>query len=84
MPEIWEETLEKMADLEHRQWSHWTAYMLRTLLKDHPELMTDHNVVRWSRQILIDYQDLTETEKDSDREWAEKAMYLMRDFYEYI
>jgi hypothetical protein len=81
---IWVETREKLAAIEHEQWAHWTAYFLRTILADHPELSTDPNILRWSRQILEDYDDLLEIEKESDRVWAEKAMHTMRDMIEYI
>jgi len=33
---------------------------------------------RWRRQIETPYADLTEKEKDSDREWAEKALDTVR------
>jgi hypothetical protein len=68
--------LEKTAALEHEQWAHWTAYMLTVLCKDHPELNKDENVLRRSRQILVDYKDLTEKEKESDRVWARKAIQI--------
>jgi len=61
---------------EHEQWAHWTAYFLRILLDAHPELGTDENVLRWSRQ--------TEKEKESDREWARKSFDIARDFAEYL
>jgi hypothetical protein len=81
---VWIETREKLAAIEHEQWTHWTAYFLRTILADHPELSTDPNILRWSRQILEDYDDLSEIEKESDRVWAEKAMHTMRDMIEHI
>ena len=52
------ELLEVLADLEHRQWAHWTRYML--------DNYTPENVERWRRQLQTDYADLTEREKDSD------------------
>ena len=56
------ELLEVLADLEHRQWAHWTRYML--------DNYTPENVERWRRQVQTEYSDLTEREKDSDRTWA--------------
>jgi len=58
--------LERLARLEHEQWSHWTRYMLNNL--------TDENIARWKRQMATDYSALTEKEKDSDREWAKKIL----------
>lgn len=62
---------ELLADLEHRQWAHWTRYMLDNL--------TDENIARWKRQIATPYDQLTEKEKDSDREWADKVITLLED-----
>jgi hypothetical protein len=62
-------TKEKLAALEHDQWAHWTKYMLSNL--------TPENIARWKKQIDTPYADLSEKEKDSDREWAEKAIKLM-------
>lgn len=65
---VWDKTIlrEKLADLEHQQWAHWTDYMLDNLTED--------NIKRWRKQCRTQYQDLTEKEKDSDRVWADKVM----------
>ncbi len=57
---------EALAAAEHDQWAHWTTYMLDNL--------TDVNMARWRQQIDCPYSALTEKEKDSDREWAHKAI----------
>jgi hypothetical protein len=62
-------TIEKLAELEHIQWAHWTKYMLNNLTPD--------NIERWKRQIKTPYNDLSEKEKDSDREWAKMAYDIM-------
>ena len=61
--------LEELSDLEHKQWSHWTKYMLDNL--------TDENIDTWKKQIKTDYEDLSEKEKDSDREWARKVLKIV-------
>jgi len=66
-----EEIIEKIADLEHQQWAHWTKYMLDNL--------TDENIARWKKQIETPYSDLTEKEKESDRIWARKAYLSCHD-----
>lgn len=63
--------VEKLAELEHIQWSHWTKYML--------DNMTPENIARWRRQIETPYSELSEKEKDSDREWAIKALEITDD-----
>ena len=68
--------LEKLAEQEHIQWVHWTAYMFENL--------TPENIKRWKRQIETDYKDLSEKEKDSDRVWARKAIQIMLDYGVFI
>lgn len=61
--------LERLAALEHQQWAHWTKYMLDNL--------TEENIQRWRKQIETPYKDLTEKEKESDREWARKVLEII-------
>ena len=61
---------ERLAALEHEQWAHWTRHLL-----DH---LTPENVERWRRQIDTPYDQLSEPEKDSDREWADRVLELVR------
>lgn len=60
---------EKLAELEHEQWAHWTGYMLDNL--------TDENIERWRRQIDTPYVELSKQEKKSDRVWADKVIELI-------
>jgi hypothetical protein len=60
---------EKLSALEHEQWAHWTRYFLDNL--------TPENIARWRAQIDTPYEELSETEKKSDREWADKVLKLM-------
>lgn len=63
--------LEKLADLEHKQWAHWTQYMLDNL--------TPENIARWRAQIEISYPELSEKEKESDRDWARNVLSVTRE-----
>ena len=65
MPDV----IERLAAHEHEQWAHWTRYMLDNL--------TEENIARWREQIDTSYDDLSETEKESDREWARKALEIV-------
>jgi 6-phosphogluconolactonase/glucosamine-6-phosphate isomerase/deaminase len=75
-----DELRERLAELEHKQWSHWTKYMLDELygLFDLDTLNRNCKPVqslrRWQKQMKTEYKDLTEKEKDSDREWADKVL----------
>ena len=63
---------EMLAELEHKQWAHWTRYMLANL--------TPENIERWKRQIETPYSELSEKEKDSDREWADKILSIIQGY----
>lgn len=71
------EVIEKLAALEHEQWAHWTKYML-TKLGEHSN-SANADVRRWWRQIETPYADLSEKEKESDREWARKVLEVVND-----
>jgi hypothetical protein len=60
---------ERLAALEHEQWAHWTRYLL-----DH---LTPENVERWRRQIDTPYEELSEPEKQGDREWADRVLEIV-------
>ena len=63
--------IEELAELEHKQWAHWTEYMLNNL--------EEENIKKWEKQIKTNYKELTEKEKNSDREWAEKTYNVIKD-----
>ncbi len=60
---------ERLAALEHEQWAHWTRHLLANL--------TPENVARWRRQCDTPYDRLTEAEKESDREWADRVLAVL-------
>jgi hypothetical protein len=64
--------LEVLSDLEHRQWAHWTRYML--------DNYTPENVERWRLQVKTEYADLSEREKDSDRTWASTVLFHIDEY----
>jgi hypothetical protein len=83
---------EELAALEHDQWAHWTRYMLTVLrpvlglgfyeargsgIENKPDIVkARESLERWKRQINTPYADLSEKEKGSDREWADKALEI--------
>ncbi len=86
-----EELVEKLAALEHKQWAHWTEYMigaiereLRLLIRDsivHPNFVKKGWLTclsEWKRQIKTKYKDLSGGEKESDREWARKVLAVLK------
>jgi len=77
---------EELAALEHRQWAHWTQYMLKVLdpllgaedVGDAEQVEAHEALARWLRQIETPYSELSEKEKDSDREWARAVLSTIR------
>ena len=61
------ELLERLSDLEHKQWVHWTEYMMKSI---HDE----DKFIRWEKQIKIPYSKLSEEDKEKDRIWARKVL----------
>ena len=62
--------VEKLAAQEHDRWSRWMRWMLAH--------MTEDNLNRWKLQMATDYADLSETEKQWDREEAKRTMALLQ------
>ena len=65
---------ETLSDLEHKQWSHWEKYReerLNTCVDFSGQL------ANWRRLREKSYSDLTEKEKQSDQEWADKVISVI-------
>lgn len=62
--------VEQLAALEHEQWAEWAKSLIAN------EALSMERCERWQRLIETPYKDLTEEEKDQDREWAERAMSI--------
>ena len=65
---------EALAKLAHDQWSGWMDYLFSKgkFNEDGSWTMPKWAVQRWSRQAKTEYEDLSESEKDSDRKEADK------------
>ncbi len=84
---VWtDRMLEQLAAQEHEQWSTWTRHVLdrlAPLIRLQRQVATDDqrraldDIARWRKQIVIDYADLTEAEKESDRDWAFRALFAI-------
>lgn len=71
---------EHLADLSHEIWSHWMRWVFTTgkFNEDGSWTMPASLVVRWQRQMNLRYSELSELEKQSDREQADKILNLIR------
>ena len=72
------ELLELLADLEHRQWSHWVKYVDGLEVTGH---LVEDDLLRWKRQAKTPYEHLSEKEKESDREWARKVLDVLSNWW---
>jgi len=61
--------LERLAALEHEQWAAWTQHFLSN--------QAPENLERWKRQVAATYEELSESEKEADRAWAQKILALL-------
>lgn len=66
--------LEELAAIQHDIWAHWMTYLFSQskTLEDGSVLIPRDKAERWKCLINIDYDDLSEREKDSDREQVKK------------
>lgn len=71
--------IEKLADYSHEAWSGWMRYMFAqgTFANDGTWHMPKEKVERWTRQMNTPYQQLSESEKKSDRAEASKIVAIV-------
>lgn len=72
---------EKLAAIEHERWAAWQQYM-HSRCSSWPDgtLTIPSELVRqWERQIATDYADLSESEKESDRDQVRRYWGLISD-----
>jgi hypothetical protein len=77
-----DQLLETLAAIEHERWSHWQRYMHSKCVPqgDDGALLIPADLVRqWEHQIATPYSQLSEKEKESDREQVRKYLPLMVD-----
>jgi hypothetical protein len=68
--------LETLAAIEHERWSHWQRYVHGKCIpqSDGALLIPAEFVKRWEKQTVTPYSELTDTEKESDREQVRKYL----------
>lgn len=76
-----ENLIERLANLEHERWAHWQKYMHSKCEKkvDGSLVIPSDLVAKWERQISTSYFDLSEREKESDREQVNKYLPIILD-----
>jgi len=73
---IKKKVLEELSDLEHAQWMSWAKDIAKT------EKITPERLKRWKEDMFIPYSELSEEDKDKDREIAMMVLRLILKHYE--
>jgi hypothetical protein len=68
--EVLDRLMETLAGVEHERWSHWQRYMHSKCERkpDGSLIIPPDLVAQWERQVATSYSDLSDVEKESDRE----------------
>lgn len=76
------ELLEALAAVEHERWSHWQRYLHSQCRPGDDGSLTipSELVRRWSAQITTPYDELSDNEKESDRDQVRKTLEVLRAF----
>lgn len=74
------ELREQLAALAHEQWTGWMRYLFnKCRLTDMGDVVIPKSsALHWQRQMGTPYADLSETEKDSDRDEADRVLAVLR------
>lgn len=68
---------EQLAAIEHTRWADWQSYLHRILRSECPSSELEHVLARWDRQIATPYSDLSESEKQFDRNQVNRYWALI-------
>lgn len=84
---ITDDRRERLAELAHEQWCGWMRYLFSKCeslpstttddFKIRPVVIPSWAVERWTRQLATPYASLSEREKESDREEADRVLRLL-------
>jgi len=70
---------ETLAKVEHERWSHWQRYLHAKCVTNSDGSLTipSNFAAKWSRQARTSYADLSESEKQSDREQVQRYLPII-------
>lgn len=79
IPQKLDSLIEDLAAIEHERWSRWQRYMHSKgqRLKDGSLVLSAELVAQWEHQIATPYAELTEKEKESDREQVRQYLPII-------
>jgi predicted house-cleaning noncanonical NTP pyrophosphatase (MazG superfamily) len=85
--EVLDGLIEQLADIEHKRWSDWQAYLhsrlyeiddSRVSYNNHLKILPTELYQRWERQIATPYSNLSEAEKEIDREQVRPYLNVIK------
>jgi hypothetical protein len=71
--------IEDLAAIEHERWSHWQRYVHAQCRPGDDGSLTipAELVARWTKQMTTPYSELSETEKQRDREQVDRYLSVI-------
>ena len=75
---IKKKVLEELSDLEHAQWMSWAKDIAKT------EKITPERLKRWKEDMFKPYSELSEENKDKDREIAMMVLRVLVKHYDLV
>lgn len=83
MMKIDKKLMEELSSQEHKGWSSWMEHLFsKCVIKNGETTIPFEFVERWKRQIKTNYFDLSEEEKESDRNEVRKFLSIMEPIME--
>lgn len=73
---------EALAAIEHERWSDWQAWCHKILRENCPSPELEKVLERWDKQIATPYAELSEQEKNSDREQVDRYLPTLATYLE--
>jgi hypothetical protein len=72
---------EKLAEIQHAIWAHWMTHLLSvsTRNEDGTYTIPADKVEQWKRQMHTPYSELSEYEKESDRDQADTVLAVLEE-----
>lgn len=70
--------IEKLAAIEHERWADWQRWCNKVLRENNPSHEQGDVLERWDRQIETPYAELSEKEKQSDRDQVMRYWPLIK------
>jgi rubrerythrin len=71
------ELREQLAAIEHERWADWQKWCHKVLRENNPSPEQGDILERWDRQIETPYAELSEKEKQSDRDQVDRYWQLV-------